>query len=1218
MAEKVIPVKVALRIRPLINKEICDGCRECMEIMPNEPQVTIGIGSDRAFTYDYVFGPTSQQEELYYNVVEPLLERFFNGYNATVLAYGQTGSGKTYSMGTCAAMNVTDGSEEVDNGVIPKVINDLFCRIDHLKEKYDFLIKASFLEIHNEEIKDLLNPTSSDIAIRENTSGEIKITGLLEVKIGSVKDMALCLEQGSSARATGATAMNTQSSRSHAIFTISMEQRGKSGSRDFKRAKFHLVDLAGSERAKKTQASGERLKEGININKGLLALGNVISALGDEQRKSHAHVPYRDSKLTRLLQDSLGGNSNTVMIACASPADSNMEETHNTLKYADRARKIKNKPIVNRDPAAAELSKLRQQVQMLQLQLLEGQYIHQEGSGPKSNSDIQELLERNNQLESENEKLTSELHDAVDQTTALHEKIMLVELAKDKFKQKASQLKEKIISEGLDDSIDLDENKENLENIDIIKHVQMKVDEMNESEPGNDELENVDKTGIADSSFAAQHALRKAELSKQLQELTKALTMKEELASKMVGNDSRITSMKKQHEITVRELENVIQKLEEEKSKLNSALNVSKANPSLVKKEKERLRELEGQLSELRKKQVEHQRLQRLKDQGDNKITKLDGEIQSMKQMKVKLMRQMKEESEKFRQWKLNKDKEINQLKQQGRKRQFEYKKLESVHLKQQAVLRRKTEEASAANKRLKAALCKQKEASEKRNQSAHHQNKQSESVLERMKSWLTHEVEVMVSSSEARNALKEIIEDRKTLSQEITLHKTELQTKLYEPPRKRVSLDNGGHKSEESEILKIRKRIQDLEIDLEVRSSQITELQQKIIDAEQGERTKYRWNNVHTMAEAKAGLKALLNWVVEAKIKQGQLIKEKEDCRRLSVETGSELEEIKTRYEQKISSLIVQQENEMISAQKYHEEKKVNELYISELETENGGLKQRLEAFSKVLSPEHKVKKKAAKPKPDIISVDELSESESPFSLCELDDDYVPSSTDCDSEYCPTPVNKQKPRKVRKSGITTNSRRIFKAYTMTTCSCKGYCDTRRCKCKSQMKRCSDSCFCSKINCCNRNQVENVVAESPKTERNTNATDANGETMSPGIKAVSQNVGGSISGSVSSLHKSPHTLPARSNSPKFLHPGKSLGWKQKSRRRSVKQLSHNKKKLLNISKSTGVLTPSKHFVAPMTGRPSSSLSKLGRVKPTLPKNDENLRPEKSTISNVVA
>lgn len=146
MAEKVIPVKVALRIRPLINKELCDGCRECIEVVPNESQVTIGFGSEKAFTYDYVFGPTSQQEELYCNVVAPLLERFFNGYNATVLAYGQTGSGKTYSMGTCAAVNVSDVNEEMDNGIIPKIIQQLFCRVDSLKEKYDFLIKASFLE----------------------------------------------------------------------------------------------------------------------------------------------------------------------------------------------------------------------------------------------------------------------------------------------------------------------------------------------------------------------------------------------------------------------------------------------------------------------------------------------------------------------------------------------------------------------------------------------------------------------------------------------------------------------------------------------------------------------------------------------------------------------------------------------------------------------------------------------------------------------------------------------------------------------------------------------------------------------------------------------------------------------------------------------------------------------------------------------------------------
>lgn len=185
-------------------------------------------------------------------------------------------------------------------------------------------------------------------------------------------------------RVVGGTAMNDQSSRSHAIFTISLEQiqtnpdevplptshsSAGSGSSMIK-SKFHLVDLAGSERQSKTKAEGMRLREGININLGLLALGNVISVLGEESGAPR-HVPYRESKLTRLLQDSLGGNSHTVMIACVSPADSNMEESLNTLRYADRARKIKNKPIVNVDPQAAELVILRQQVQQLKAQLFQ-------------------------------------------------------------------------------------------------------------------------------------------------------------------------------------------------------------------------------------------------------------------------------------------------------------------------------------------------------------------------------------------------------------------------------------------------------------------------------------------------------------------------------------------------------------------------------------------------------------------------------------------------------------------------------------------------------------------------------------------------------------------------------------------------------------------------------------------------------------------------------
>ncbi|CAM1309470.1 KIF4A (predicted) [Pycnogonum litorale] len=180
-------------------------------------------------------------------------------------------------------------------------------------------------------------------------------------------DVMVTLQRGSLARSTGSTAMNAHSSRSHAIFTINLEKLSKGNPDDQTRAKFHLVDLAGSEKANRTQAQGERFKEGVNINKGLLALGNVINSLCDKS----SHVPYRDSKLTRLLQDSLGGNSHTVMIARVSPADYNIEKTLNTIRYADRARKIKNKPIVNRDPQSIEINNLKQLIGQLKSQLLE-------------------------------------------------------------------------------------------------------------------------------------------------------------------------------------------------------------------------------------------------------------------------------------------------------------------------------------------------------------------------------------------------------------------------------------------------------------------------------------------------------------------------------------------------------------------------------------------------------------------------------------------------------------------------------------------------------------------------------------------------------------------------------------------------------------------------------------------------------------------------------
>ena len=396
--EKIIPVQVALRVRPLVARERADACAVCLRTVAGQPQVI--MGKDKAFTYDYVFDEHTQQVDVYETSVKPLLSSLFKGYNATVLAYGQTASGKTHTMGSGNnSLRLARDGDFDEVGVIPRVLSDLFTRIEdeqRADNEAKFAVKVSFVELYNEEIKDLFvarPATSSSSSFPSSTFGSgrganggggaqqsvaygeplkireegnsIRVENLSEIGVTNVQATVELLERGSLLRAVGGTAMNDQSSRSHAVFTITLEQ-ARAGHTELIKSKFHLVDLAGSERQSKTKAEGLRLKEGININLGLLALGNVISVLGeDNPGNKQRHVPYRESKLTRLLQDSLGGNSHTLMIACVSPADSNMEETLNTLRYADRARKIKNKPIVNIDPQALELTNLRQQVQQL-------------------------------------------------------------------------------------------------------------------------------------------------------------------------------------------------------------------------------------------------------------------------------------------------------------------------------------------------------------------------------------------------------------------------------------------------------------------------------------------------------------------------------------------------------------------------------------------------------------------------------------------------------------------------------------------------------------------------------------------------------------------------------------------------------------------------------------------------------------------------------------
>uniref|UniRef100_A0A3Q1LM07 Kinesin family member 7 n=1 Tax=Bos taurus TaxID=9913 RepID=A0A3Q1LM07_BOVIN len=347
------PVRVALRVRPLLRKELLHGHQSCLTVEPGRSRVT--LGRDRHFGFHVVLDEDAGQEAVYQACVQPLLEAFFEGFNVTVFAYGQTGSGKTYTMGEASVASL----HEDEQGIIPRAMAEAFKLIDE-NDLLDCLVHVSYLEVYKEEFRDLLEvgTASRDIQLREDDRGNVVLCGVKEVDVEGLDEVLSLLEMGNAARHTGATHLNRLSSRSHTIFTVTLEQRGRAPSRLPRPAagqllvsKFHFVDLAGSERVLKTGSTGERLKESIQINSSLLALGNVISALGDPQRRG-SHIPYRDSKITRILKDSLGGNAKTMMIACISPSSSDFDETLNTLNYASRAQNIRNRATVNWRPEA--------------------------------------------------------------------------------------------------------------------------------------------------------------------------------------------------------------------------------------------------------------------------------------------------------------------------------------------------------------------------------------------------------------------------------------------------------------------------------------------------------------------------------------------------------------------------------------------------------------------------------------------------------------------------------------------------------------------------------------------------------------------------------------------------------------------------------------------------------------------------------------------------
>ncbi|KGN60259.1 kinesin-like protein KIN-4C [Cucumis sativus] len=1079
-------VRVAVNIRPLITPELMVGCTDCITVVPGEPQVQIG---SHIFTYDNVYGSAgSPSYGLYDDCVAPLVEALFQGYNATVLAYGQTGSGKTYTMGT------NYSGEGTNDGVIPKVMEKIFKKVEAMKESTEFLIRVSFIEIFKEEVFDLLDastcvntkgegtkpfaPPRVPIQIRETVNGGITLVGVTEAEVRTTEEMTSYLSRGSLARATGSTNMNSQSSRSHAIFTITMEQKKKLGQGtshddtcdDILCAKLHLVDLAGSERAKRTGADGVRFKEGVHINKGLLALGNVISALGDEKkRREGCHVPYRDSKLTRLLQDSLGGNSRTVMIACVSPADSNAEETLNTLKYANRARNIQNKAVINRDPVGAQIQKMRSQIEQLQAELL-----FYRGDAGLPYEELQILKHKISLLEASNGELLRELQERRVTCDHLSQRAIDAQVEKDKFA---------MIIESVRNGKSLDEIESNYDkDCKLIKSYVSKIQELEgevlrlqsfksskhsqyadlaESDDDRPQSGNVlfpcsneysseyeakavdISDGIEDHEKELEHSTMQDRLDRELKELDKKLEQKEAEMKRFAGTD---TSVIKQHyEKKVHELEQEKRALQKEIEELRCNLsNISSTSDDGAQKLKQdylqKLNFLETQVSELKKKQDAQAQLLRQKQKSDEAAKRLQDEIHRIKTQKVQLQHKIKQESEQFRSWKASREKEVLQLKKEGRRNEYEMHKLLALNQRQKMVLQRKTEEAAAATKRLKELLESRKAARETSSGGSNGPG------IQALMQNIEHELEVTVRVHEVRSEYERQMEERSKMAKELAKLKEE-------------ELNRGSNLSDCTRTMSPgarNSRIFALENMLATSSSSLVSMASHLSEAEERERIlggRGRWHQVRSLADAKNIMNFLMNLASSSRC----LLWDKEFSSR---EKDSEIRELK----QKIVNL-----SGML---------KKSEAQKAELIHENSALKR--------YSQGHNYDLRKQEHRNSVVIPADMDTSES---------DYANYSSDGDDDNydwersMKRRLNRKKTSKTKgrvsmvvpdgtdstefnleSSGDGILRENESTATTVVCCTCSKFssCKTSKCQCRANGGACGSSCGCIPSKCSNR------------------------------------------------------------------------------------------------------------------------------------------------------
>merc|ERR1719340_566767 len=338
-------IKVICRFRPLNDTEEKTGSKFIIKFPSGSDEQCVSIGG-RTYLFDKVLKPNVTQNQVYDATAKNIVKDVLMGYNGTIFAYGQTSSGKTHTMEGV----INDPGLQ---GIIPRIVNDIFNHIYSMEENLEFHIKCSYFEIYLDKCRDLLDPSKVNLAVHEDKDRVVYVKGATERFVSSPEEVLEVIEEGKSNRHVAVTNMNEHSSRSHSVFLINVKQENMENQKKLS-GKLYLVDLAGSEKVSKTGAEGSVLDEAKNINKSLSALGNVIAALADGNK---SHIPYRDSKLTRILQESLGGNAKTTIVICASPASFNEAETKSTLDFGKRAKTIKNVVGVNEELTAEEWKK---------------------------------------------------------------------------------------------------------------------------------------------------------------------------------------------------------------------------------------------------------------------------------------------------------------------------------------------------------------------------------------------------------------------------------------------------------------------------------------------------------------------------------------------------------------------------------------------------------------------------------------------------------------------------------------------------------------------------------------------------------------------------------------------------------------------------------------------------------------------------------------------